>query len=325
MSRYSVGLRLADAYSKEKRGYLASSRIRGHYLSKYWPECDDFFYPEEFPEYEGDFFNPVNQFKILKNYDAVIFNKAYEHKLVKLLRENGQIVIVDFCDPDFLLSHSSEQRVSDCLKTLKYTTLAVVNGKAIKEELRKVYKGPIVIIPDRLDLEGLSRKETHNRELKKIVWYGYSENLRVLEPYMKDIIDMGLEITIISDRFFESLTLVGCKFRPSERVSFRVWHPETVNEQILGHDAVFIGRDLDPYLSKFKSDNRADLAHALNMPVAYDIKDLERLKPVEARIIDSKEGLRDVRRYKDVRHSVFVYDKIMRKLLRRRNEGSHRK
>ena len=74
---YKVALKLGDSYGKEQRGYLASSRIRGHWLAKYWTQADDCFYPEEFPKYEGDFFNPDNQMEILKDYEAVIFNKTY--------------------------------------------------------------------------------------------------------------------------------------------------------------------------------------------------------------------------------------------------------
>src|SRR3990167_6407843 len=210
---YRVAIKCADSYSKEKRGYLASSRIRGHWLARYWSEADDGFYKEEFPQYEGDFFNPKNQMKILREYDIIIFNKTYEWQLAKLLRENNQVVIVDMCDPDHLKSHSSRQRVNDCLNTLKYANVVVVNSKVLKKSVKQVYGGLIEIIPDRIDLKFSSVfKKEHSEELKRIVWYGYSENLRVLEPYLKEIINMGLELTIISYRFFEKLFLIGCKY-----------------------------------------------------------------------------------------------------------------
>jgi len=316
---YKVALKLGDSYSKETKGYLASSRIRGHWLCKYWDRCDDCFYPEDFPEYEGDFFNPKNQMEILSNYDVVIFNKTYEWRLAKLLKQNNQIVIIDMCDPDHLLTHSSEQRQADCLKMMEYADLVVVNGEELQKSVSKVYKGQIEIIPDRIDLESCyPQKIEHNEEFRKIVWYGYSENLRVLEPYLKDILNMGLEITIISDKFFENLFLVGCKYNPKELISFRVWHPESVNKQIVEHDAVFIGEDPDPYLSKFKSDNRADLGFALGMPVAYNIQDLKTFSNVHVREYNAKQGQYQVRRYKDIRHSVFEYDKLVKKLLRER-------
>ena len=321
---YRVAIKLADSYSKEKKGYLASSRIRGHWLAENWSQADDFFYPEEFPQYQDDFFNPENQFKILKDYEVVIFNKTYEWRLAKMLKKNGQIVIVDFCDPDFLLSHSSEQRVADCLKTLQYADTAVVNGEAIKKELSKVYKGRIDIIPDRIDLESCKpQKLKHNKELKNIVWYGYSENLRVLEPYLKQIINMGLYITIISDKFFENLFLIGCKYDPKERINFKFWHPESINKRIIKCDVVFVGKDKNPYLSKFKSDNRAELGYALGMPVAWDINDLKSFKDYNIRVSDAKEGQYNVRRFKDIRHSVYEYDQIIKILLWERRQKCH--
>ena len=316
--KYSVAVKLGDAYSKEKKGYLASSRIRGHWLAKHWPECDDHFYPENFPQYAGDFFKPENQFAILKDYSVVIFNKTYEWRLAEKLKENGQAVIVDFCDPDFLLSHSSEQRVKDCLKTLRYADLAVVNGEAIKQELKKFYKGPIEIVPDRIDFEFYQpRKEVHREDLRKVVWYGYSENLRVLEPYLKDILDRGIEVMIISDKFFENFFLADCKYDPSEMITFKVWEPASYCQHIVSCDAVFIGRDTDPYLSKFKSPNRAMAGYALGMPVAYDIADLEKLKSPQARYEDAEKNYRLVREKLDISHSVKQYRDIVGKLIRR--------
>jgi len=177
----------------------------------------------------------------------------------------------------------------------------------------------IRIIPDRIDIEGSNpKKETHNEELKSVVWYGYSENLRVLEPYLKDIINMGIEITIISDKFFENLILTGCKNKPKDMITFKVWHPETVNKQVIEHDLVFIGADKDKYLSKFKSNNRAMTAHALRMPVAWDIQDLKNLKSKIAREQNAKEGHILCRRFFDVRHSVSDYNELIKELMNKR-------
>ena len=317
--KYKVAIKLGDSYSKDRRGYLASARIRGHWLAKYWPECDDFFYPEEFPEYKGDFFNPVNQFHILEKYDVVILNKTYEWKLAKALHFRGIKIIVDFCDPDFLLSHSSEQRVNDCLETLKYTDLVVVNGKTLKKYLKKFYKGRIEIVPDRIDLDSIKKQKTeHNESFDKIVWYGYNENLRILEPYLKRIIEMGLEITIISDKFFENFIMVGCKYDPKKRITFKVFHPELFNEQVIEHDAVFIGEDKDKYLSKFKSPNRALNAWAMKMPVAFNLKDLKFFKDKKMRVWDANEGYKFVKKYADIKQSVKEYVIIVQGLLNRR-------
>ena len=114
------------------------------------------------------------------------------------------------------------------------------------------------------------------------------------------------------------MILLGCKYRPSERITYKSWHPETINRDIISGDIVFIGADPDAYLSKFKSNNRALTGWALNMPVAYDLLDLKRLLGRGDRITDVKKGHRLVREKYDIRHSVYEYDHIIRKIINRR-------
>ena len=310
-----VAFKLGDSYGKEKRGYLASSRIRGHWVAKYWNQADDIFYKEEFPTFKDNFFDTKTQLHLLRDYDVVIINKTYEHALAGELLKQGKKVIVDLCDPDWLLSHSSVQRSNDCLKTLKNATCAVVNGEEMKEELKKVFNKPIYIIPDRMDFNSYPvRKEKHRDKIKSLVWYGYNENLRVLEPYLTGILEMDYEITIISDKFFEGTPIITSK-DPSKYITFKVWHPETVNEQIIKHDIVFIGHDPDPDLRKWKSNNRALTGYALGMPVAYTLEDLMKLKTKESRIIDVKRNYQLAREQFDVRRSVDDYKKIIKEIL----------
>ena len=311
---YRIAAKCCDSYGKESRGYLASSRIRIHWLSRSWPECDDYFYPEDFNQTSEQFFKVDNQLKILKDYDAVILNKTYEWRFARELQKRGQKVIVDCCDPDWLLSHSSKQRMNDCLETFKNCDVIVVNGEEMKLSVEKVTKKPVRIIPDRLDLEWHEpRKETQNDEMKRLVWYGYNENLRVLEPYLFDILSQGYELTVLSDKFFLSLVLPGGW---GKQITFKIWDPFTANEIIKQHDCVFIGKDPDDYLRQFKSNNRALTAFALGLPVAFDTEDLEKLKSKTARKINVNQGWYEVRRFYDIRHSVLDYDKIVKELLR---------
>lgn len=311
---YRIAAKCGDSYAKEKRGYLASSRIRIHWLSKYWDELDDCFYPEEFNQTSEKFFRVENQLKILKDYDVVIFNKTYEWRLAKELTERGQKVIVDMCDPDHLLSHSSKQRINDCLETFKYCAAIVVNGYEMRESVGGVAKKPIYIVPDRLDLEWHEpRKTIHNIEMKRLVWYGYNENLRVLEPYLYDILSQGYDLTVLSDKFFSSLVLPGGW---GKQITFKVWDPESANRIIRQHDCVFVGRDPDEYLRQFKSNNRAITSWALGLPVAYDTKDLENLKSKTAREINVNQGWYEVRRNYDIRHSAGEYDRIVKEILK---------
>ena len=310
-----IAFKLGDSYGKDKIGYLASSRIRGHWLAKYWKEADDFFYPEYFNQTSEEFFNPENQLKLFKDYQVVIFNKTYEWKLAKLLKNNGKKVIVDFCDPDHLLSHSSKERVKNCLQTLEFADAVVVNGEKLKESISKIYNGNIYIIPDRVDFTfHKPQKQTHREKIRSIVWYGYSENLRILEPYIADIIDMGIEITIITDKPDDGF-IISSQNDPRKFVTFKHWHPETVNQQIIEHDLVFIAKDQDEYFRQFKSYNRYLTATALKMPFAEDIEHLKCLKSKKSREEQVKELYKIVKKYHNVKISVKEYKKIIKELL----------
>lgn len=307
-----VALRLADAYRREKeRNNLASSRIRGHFLAKYWPECDDNFYPSEFDV--KDFFSTKTQLDILSGYDTIILNKTYEPELAEELVRRHKKVILDICDPDFLKGYASERRVRDCCATMRYADVIVVNGKELKKAIEAKTDKPVFIIPDRLDLDWHKpKKKEHSKELKSLVWYGYSHNLRTLEPYMKELVEKDYKLTIISDKFFENLFLPTNK-DVEDKIRFVNWQLETVNEEIIKHDCVFTARDRTWY-SKFKSNNRTITAWALKMPATSTIKGIEYLNGKVSRKKASKRGWKEVKEGFDIRQSVKQYKDIISKL-----------
>lgn len=309
---YKCVMKLADAYRNEsRRNKLASSRIRGHALSRYWKKCDDNFYPSDYNWQGNDFYELKTQLDNLEQYDIVIMNKTYEAELIRKLRSRGQKVILDMCDPDWLEPYySDENRKRKCLNTMKEVDVIVVNGKELYKSVKELFpKKPIYIIPDRLDLEWHKpQKEKHNKILKKICWYGYSPNLITLEPYIKDIIKMGLHLLVISDKFFENLILIGVK-NPKEYISFEKWELETINKLIISCDCVFLGDKL----TKWKSNNRSLTAFALRMPVAFDIEDLDKLKSVDERIKNAEKGYKMVVKDYDSRLSVRDYKRILKK------------
>lgn len=313
-------LYLADSYrSESRRNYLASSRIRGHWLSKYWDEVDDNFYPSDYgydPKDSAEFFKLKTQLTNLEKYDTIIMNKTYEPDLVKELRKRGKIVILDMCDPDWKEPHSDINRINKCRDTMAEVDAIVVNGALMQYTVSKMFPDKrVYVIPDRLDLEWHKpKKNHHNKELKSICWYGYSANLRVLEPYMKDIIEMGLNITVYSDKSFESL-VIPTKRDVSQQYAYRFWDIHTINRDIVKHDAVFVGEDKVKSLSQWKSNNRVLTGYALKMPVAYDIKDLIRLKSKRKRINDAETGYGWVRDGFNIRLSVRDYKKIIKELI----------
>ena len=240
-------MKLNDAYRREKRGWHASSRIRGHALAKYWSELDDIFYPEYFNQEYNEFFEKENQLKLLKDYDFIIIHKAYENELIKDLHDRGQKIIIDLSDPDYLLGFSNVGRAGQCLLSLAHSDAAVVNNKLMIDDLEKGYDKPIFYIPDRTDIEG-----SKFIKRKTIVWFGHSDNYPSVLPYIQEL-SKDYEIITICDRI--------CGL--SNLVKFVEYDPNTIESEIRKADAVFLGDRLNEY----KSPNRYLTAISLGMPV----------------------------------------------------------
>jgi hypothetical protein len=241
-----IAIKLSDSYKKGKRGWHASCRIRGHWLSKYWDELDDIFYPEYFKQTNGEFFELQNQLEKLKDYDAVILHKTYEWELSRELRIRGKKVIVDLSDPDYLLGFSNTQRAGLCLMTISNSDAVVVNNKLMIDDLKKGYDRPIFYIPDRIETDFI-KPET-------LVWFGHSDNAESLIKYLPEL--KNYKIRVISDK-------------PIEGTEFVPYDPETIDIEIRNADAVFLGDRLNEY----KSPNRYLTAVSLGMPV-YTIEAL---------------------------------------------------
>lgn len=250
-----VAIKLCDSYRKEKRGWHASSRIRGHCLADNWEELDDIFYPDYFKQEYHEFFKLENQLEKLKNYDAIILHKTYEWELAKALRLRGQKVIVDLSDPDYLLGFSNVGRAGQCLSTLANSDACVVNNEKMIDDLKKGYDKPIFYIPDRV-------QNILFKKPKKIVWFGHSDNFDSLIKYLPELKDY--KIIVISDK------PIGMG------EEFVKYDPSRINGEILLADAVFLGDKLNEY----KSPNRYLTAISLGMPVLtiealrnFDIKE----------------------------------------------------
>lgn len=257
-----IAIKLCDSYRKERRGWHASSRIRGHWLAKYWDELDDIFYPDYFKQEYHEFFKLENQLDKLKDYDAIIMHKTYEFELAKQLRLRKQKVVVDLSDPDYLLGFANVGRAGQCMLTLNNSDACVVNNEKMIDDLKKGYDKPIFYIPDRID-----PKLIEPRNIKTIVWYGHSDNIQSLMPYLERL-TKKYKVKVISDK----------PILPIYQTEFIEYNPETINDEIKKCDAVFLGDKLNEY----KSPNRLQLAKALNKPIItsdeLDISILESVK-----------------------------------------------
>lgn len=269
-----IGIVCFDAYHQQKN--TASSRIRGDWLLKYWPDAERFV--------QG------------KDYETVIYQKVYWKEHARNFKGKK---ILDICDPDWM----DGIPVKAIMEEVDAIT---VPTESLKEAISKFCKKPIYVIKDRIDIETLPTSKVDSGEkAKSCVWFGYAHNMDVLDPALMLLGEMKLKLVVISNR---NLTSVECEVESVK------WDPESVNAEIQRADFAILPRP-DNGRSVFKSENKETLANALGLPVAKTADDVRRFMDPEERKKEVAVKLGKVHEEYDVRKSVAemqaVIDSIM--------------
>src|SRR4030042_325192 len=125
---------------------IGSSRIRGHWLAKYWEDAEIM--------------------KLGEHYDVVIFQKAYDIEFAKYFKG---IKILDLCDPDWMhWQFPIKEMIEEC-------DAITTSTQALADYITTITEKPVMYIADRLDLESLKEKITHRGEFISAVWLSYTQ------------------------------------------------------------------------------------------------------------------------------------------------------
>jgi len=225
----------------------ASSRIRGTWLIKYWPEAEEFH--------------------IGRKYDVVYYQKVYE---INHARVFDGIKILDVCDPDYL-----ECKIP-FMEMVELCDAVTVSTPYLQKAIQGWTKKPVVVIPDRHDLEFFKESKIHRKRAKEVCWYGYSHNSGSLKSIKDLLIEYNIRLSVISD---QPIILSDELKQIDER--FTKWELKTVNKEIVKSDFVVMPGSRNPN-SRFKSNNKTVNAWLLHQPVATCVEEFERfLDPVE--------------------------------------------
>lgn len=262
-----IGICTFEKYLGRKN--IGSSKIRGEWLINHWPEAEIF-----------------NQ---AKNYDVVIYQKAYWVEHAKAFKG---IKILDICDPDFL---SWRYRTVEMIQEVDAITTST---EVLAEAFRAFTDKPVLCIPDRIDLDEIERTKYHKGEAKMVGWYGYSTGFEMLKPVLFFLKKLKLNLTVISDGGFslpagyENMQLVNLPHN---------W--DTVYDDLLDVD-IIVNPQSQKGRYRYKSNNKTILAWALGLPVAKDIKELEKFRSEEERRKEQVLRLKEVKEKWDVKISV---------------------
>lgn len=233
-----------------KRPPTGSTQIRVNQLIKYWDEADIYKYGE--------------------NPDVLIFQKVYCAPDYQFPKHFEGKKILDICDPDWLDNFSVKATV-DAVDAITCPTYP------IKDFLKQLTDKPIVVIPDRFDLEVLPPPRPYTTSAKTVVWFGYSHNQDLLKPAIRYIKDLNLNLLVISEQDF------GYAKWGMERSKYQFikYNESTIYRDLQKADICILPKGTRP-VDVFKSNNKTIKANLAGLPVANTIELLEKyLDPVE--------------------------------------------
>ena len=248
-------------FDRDRSDQTGSARIRAGNLIKYAPEFEIFL--------TG------------KKYDAVVFQKFYWPQYAAIY---DGVKILDICDADWLLGSPNVEVV----RMLGYMDGVVANTEAMAEYIRKLTKVPVIVIPDRHDMALMKEQKQHKGKAKSVIWFGYAHNAHVLKPYIPKLMEHGLKLTIMSDKFVTVAGSMYADFKDSEDwVKFPIDVP-AMNLEMIKHDFAILPPSRRPQ-DQYKSNNKTTHAWAVGLPVAIWGDEIDTFMDEEARKKDQEE------------------------------------
>lgn len=282
--RKTVGVLTFEQFHGRKD--IGSSRIRCYWPMRYWEEAEPFVMGKE--------------------YEAVIFQKAYWIEYASIYKG---VKILDMCDADFLHWGYRIKQMCDLVDAVTTSTIA------LQQYMMKLTDKPVIYVPDRIDFndfKNLKKEHIGNGPTKTATWYGYSENLPMLDSAINSLVELE----------FEQLNVVASKSMPYRlpsalegkiRVVNYPWTAATWLGDIMKGDIV-----LNPQTQngrwKYKSNNKTICAWACNLPVAHTKKELKALMTEESRVKEAEMRYTEVREKYDVKDTVNQYRELISSL-----------
>ena len=278
-NNFNVGIYLFEQFHGKKD--IGSSRIRGRWLEKYWDKAE--------------------VYKIGRKYDrAMIYQKVYHIEHAKAYKGTK---ILDLCDPDWL---DWGARVVEMIGHCDGITTST---EALAEEVRNFTSKPVRFIEDRMDLEIHKPRKVHIGKGKTVVWFGYSTNFPMLQSVLMFLDKFDLDLIVISDSPF----MIPSQYVDKIKLTNYKWSMETVNADIIKGDIV-VNPQSEKGRWKYKSNNKTITSYLLNMPVADNIAELQKLIEPDYRTNKAKECREWAEKNYDVNLSIQEYEEFIKEL-----------
>ena len=286
----TVGLITMEKFDNRIFNSVGSSRIRMRWMLPYWDEAEEYI--------------------IGKKYDVLVFQKVYWKSFFDHAQDYKGITIFDICDPDWL----ENKPVFEFIDKVDAVTTST---QPLADFIKKIRPNANVrCIPDRVFMpEATPVKTEHSEELKKVVWFGYSQNSHYLARCYPDLIERGIELVVVSDSPIDASLM----YRNKLQIQNVPYNYATLNKELIKYDAVLMPDPFGDERAKYKSNNKTLQAWSIGMPVIKLPEDFERLKTKEARVKESEEKLQEIKNKWDVKYSVEEYKALIKEITDKRN------
>lgn len=235
-----------------KRPPTGSTYLRMLQLEKYWDNFKQYLYGE--------------------NPDVLIFQKVYCTADYKFPAQFENISILDICDPDWLNGNAVKETVDG-------VDAVTTSTERMAEFMRQLTSKPVVVIPDRFDIDTIPEPKTHTGQAKSAVWFGYHHNADAIRFGINSLAKHGIKLTVISNEDPSAWRWTDESYK--EMYTYKKYKEDTIYEELQKHDFAFLPKNARPE-DEFKSNNRTIKAQLAGLPVVFDKETLERF-------IDGKE------------------------------------
>jgi len=274
----TIGIWTFEQFHRKKN--IGSTRIRADWLIKYWDKAERYV--------QG------------KKYETIIFQKVYYPEFAKLF---DGLKILDICDGDFL------DWACRLRETIEEMDGIICSTEVLVKVVKQMTDKPVIMIPDRLDLDFHKQKKNHQGKAEKVVWFGYAHNQKTIETVLPFLEKHKMELIIISNKPF----VLPVQYIGKIKLTNYPWSVLTVNEDIIKGDIV-----INPTFKygnwQFKSNNKTITSWALGMPVADTPEDLERFLNAEERKKEAVKRIKEIKDKYQVQRSVKEYKEFIDKL-----------
>jgi hypothetical protein len=264
-----------------KRPPTGSTFIRMIQLEKYW---DDF-----------------KRYKYGENPDVLLFQKVYCTADYKFPAQFENTKILDICDPDWLNGNAVRE-------TYDAVDAVVTSTERMAEFMRQFGDKPVVVIPDRFDIEVVPAPKNHIGKAKRAVWFGYVHNAEALKFAMNSLNRMGIKLTVISNEDPSAWRWTDESYK--QQYTFVKYKEDTIYSELLKADFAFLPKNSRPE-DEFKSNNRTIKAQLVGLPVVYDKESLERYVEATERQNWFAAEYDSIKKEYDVRESVKQYQELI--------------